>query len=276
MKKKLKKILSIVLAAIVILLIVIVLAVTLFANTIIKKGVQIGGSRGLGVPVNVDSVNLSIIRGKLQLHNFVVGNPPGYEHEKFLQLKNGVFDLDIGSLMTDTVNIEEITFDGLNVVLEQKTLTKNNIKDILNALPKSEPSDEPEQQEKGAPKNLKIAKLQLKDISVQAKLLPVSGKSDTVTFKMSPIVMTDLGTDQKMDFADLSGKIILALAKGIAGEGAGVLPEGMVDSVKDSYNKAIELGKSYGTEGMKLLDTGKEEGAGLLEGVKGLFQKDEE
>ncbi|MHC4187624.1 MAG: DUF748 domain-containing protein, partial [Planctomycetota bacterium] len=173
MKKKLKKILYIVLGAIAALIIVVILAITLFANTAIKKGVQIAGTKALGVNVDVDSVNLSILRGRIAINNLVIDNPPEYEHKKMLQLKNCVVDVDVGSLMSDTIHIEEITLDGMNFVLEQKSLTKNNIKDILNALPKSEPSDEPQQEEKeeGAGKNLNIVKLELKDISVQAKLL---------------------------------------------------------------------------------------------------------
>jgi hypothetical protein len=271
MKKKLKKILSIILGVVLVLIIVIVLAITLFANTAIKKGIQIAGTKALGVNVDVDSVNLSILRGRIAISNLVIDNPPDYELEKMLQLKDCVVDVDVGSLMTDTIHIEEITLDGMNFVLEQKTLTKNNIKDILNALPKSEPSDEPEQEEKeeGAGKNLNIVKLDLTDISVQAKLLPIPGKSDTVNINLAPISMTNLGTGGEMDFASLARKILLAVVQGIAKDGAGVLPDGMVDSMKDSYDKALESSK-------ELLDIGKEQGSGLLEGVKDLFKKDED
>jgi hypothetical protein len=137
--------------------------------------------------------------------------------------------------------------------------------------PISEPSDEPEQEKEseGAGKNLNIVKLELKNISVQAKLLPIAGKTDTVNLNLAPISMTNLGTSGEMDFASLARKILLAVVQGIAKDGAGVLPDGMVDSMKDSYDKALESSK-------ELLDIGKKEGSGLLEGVKGLFKKDEE
>ncbi|MHC4467269.1 MAG: hypothetical protein ACYSYW_12025 [Planctomycetota bacterium] len=101
MKKKLKKILSIILGAILVLIIIIVLAITLFANTAIKKGVQIAGTKALGVNVDVNSVNLSILRGRIAINNLVIDNPPEYKHEKMLQLKNCVVDVDVGSLMSD-------------------------------------------------------------------------------------------------------------------------------------------------------------------------------
>jgi hypothetical protein len=270
MKKALKKILYIMLAAIVVLIIVVVLAITLFANSALKIGIQTAGSKALSVPVSVDSVNLSILRGKLGMKNLVIDNPADYEHDKLLQLKSGQVKVDIGSLLSDTVRIEEIKLDGMNVVLEQKGLTSNNIQEIIKSLPKGKTS--PEQEEKKMGKKLHIANLELTDITVQAKLLPVPGKSDTVKFTLSPIKMTDLGSDEKMDVAALTGKILLAIATGIAKEGAGVLPDGMVDTMKESLDITLKLGKTVGEEGKKLLDTGKEAGSGLIEGVKGLLK----
>ena len=263
-----KKIISIVVGAILVLIVVIVLAITLFANTAIKKGVQIAGTKALGVNVDVNSVNLSMLRGRIDISGLVIDNPPDYEYKRMLQLRNCVVDVDVGSLMSDTIQIEELTLDGMNFVLEQKSLTRNNIQDILKALPKAEPSEEPEQPKEGG-KNLNIAKLQLNEISVEAKLLPTPGKAGTVKLNLAPITMTDLGTEEKMDIAGLSGIIFLAVVKGIAREGAGVLPDGMLDSMKGSYEKVLESSK-------ELLDIGKEQGEGLLEGIEGLFKKKEE
>ena len=37
------------------------------------------------------------------------------------------------------------------------------------------------------------------------RLLPIPGKEDTLTIKLSPITMTNLGADDKLDIAMLSG-----------------------------------------------------------------------
>jgi uncharacterized protein involved in outer membrane biogenesis len=259
------KILYIILAAVVLLVIVVVVAVTLFAGSAVKIGVETAGTKALSVPVTLGDADLSIFRGRLGLQNLVIDNPPGYQHEKLLELKDGRVAVDIRSLLSDTVNVREIKLDGIDLVLEQKDITKNNLNDIIKAIPKGEPKAE-EPGEKPA-KTLRIDNLEITNVTVKAKLLPVPGKSDTVTLKLDPITMTDLGSDEKMDLAKLSGKVLLAIATGVAKQGAGVLPDGMTDAMKDTLGKAAELGE----EGKKII----EEGKGVLEGVKGLFEKKE-
>ena len=259
------KILYIVLSAIVLLIIVAVIAVTLFAGSAVKIGVETAGTKALSVPVTLGDADLSIFRGKLGLQNLVIDNPPGYQHEKLLELKDGRVAVDIRSLLTDTVNVREIKLDGIDLVIEQKDITKNNLNDIIKAIPKGEPKTE-EPGEKPA-KTLRIDNLEITNDTVKAKLLPVPGKSDTVTLKLDPITMTDLGSDEKMDLAKLSGKVLLAIATGVAKQGAGVLPDDLTDAMKDTLGKVAELGE----EGKKLI----EEGKGVLDGLKGLFEKKE-
>jgi hypothetical protein len=261
------KILYIILSAVVLLLIVVVIAVTFFAGIAVKIGVETAGTKALSVPVTLGDADLSILRGKLRLQNLAVDNPPGYQHEKLLELGDARVAVSIGSLLTDTVNIKEIKLDGMNVVIEQKSVTGNNLRDIIKDIPTGEPKEEEEPATEKPGKTLRIDNLEITNVTVKAKLLPVPGKSDTVTLKLDPIIMTDLGSDEKMDMAKLSGKILLAIANGVAKQGAGVLPDDMTAAMKDTLGKAAELGE----EGKKLI----EESKGLLEGVKGLFEKKE-
>lgn len=261
------KILYIILAAVVLLVIVVVVAVALFAGSAVRIGVETAGTKALSVPVALGDADLSILRGKLRLQNLVIDNPPGYQHEKLLEMKDGRVAVDIRSLLTDTVNIKEIKLDGINLVLEQKDLTRNNLSEIIKAIPKGEPK--PGQPGEKPAKTLRINNLEITNVTVKAKLLPVPGKADTVTLKLDPITMTDLGSDEKMDMAKLSGKIMLAIATGVAKQGAGILPDDMTAAMKDTLGKAAELGKAATEEGKELI----EEGKGLIEGVKGLFEK---
>jgi hypothetical protein len=269
MKKPLK-ILYIILSTVVVLLIVVLIAITLFAGSAVKIGVETAGTKALSVPVTLGDADLSILRGKLRLQNLVIDNPPGYQHDKLLELGDARVAVNIGSLMTDTVNIKEIKLDGMSVVIEQKSITGNNLNDIIKAIPTAEPK-EAEEPTAEATKKLVIDNLEITNVTVKAKLLPVPGKSDTVTLKLDPITMTDLGSDEKLDTAKLVGKVLLAIAKGVTKQGAGLLPDGMTDAMKETWGKTLELGKTATEEGKELI----EEGKGLLEGVKGLFEKKE-
>ena len=129
-----------------------------------------------------------------------------------------------------------------------------------------------EDETKKPAKKLHIDTLEITNVTVKVKLLPIPGKADTVTLKLDPIRMTDLGGDDKLDLAELSGKILLAITTGIAKQGAGILPEGMTDALNETLGQAAELGKAVAEGGQKVLEEGAKAGKGIVEGLKGIFE----
>ena len=273
--KKIHKILRIVLLVIIVLVVSIFVLINLFGNRILKTGIETVATKTLTVPVNIDDMDFAILGGKVSFQNLIVDNPPGYKHEKLLEVGKARIAVSIGSLLTDTVNIKEIMFDGLEVTLEQKGVTSNNLQDIIKALPKSDEEPEPKDETSKSSKKLHIDKLEISNVIVNAKLLPIPGKKDTLTLKLDPILMTDLGSDDKLDVAALSSKILLAIATGVAKQGAGLLPEGMTDGMKATLSKATELSKAATEEGKKLLEEGTDAGKGIIKGFKGLLKPKE-
>ena len=172
-------------------------------------------------------------------------------------------------MLGDTVQIREVKLDGINLVIEQKGLS-NNLQDILKAIPSGSPGQRDEAA--GPGKKLRIDSLEITNVTVKVKLLPVPGKSDTVTLNLTPIRMTNLGSDDKMTVAKLTGKILLAIANGVAEPGAGRLPKDMTKAMEATLSKTIELGATATEEGKKLIEEGTDAGKGLLEGFKGLLK----
>jgi hypothetical protein len=275
--KKLRKVLLGIVIGIVTLVIAAVVLVNLFADRAVKIGIESAATKALNVGVTVDDAKLSIMAGKLALENLVINNPPGYQYDKLLRLQNAKITVDIRSLLRDTVEIKEIKLDGAEVVLEQKGITGNNLQDIIKSLP-SVPKTEAGAQPSG--KKLHIDNLELSNVTVKAKLLPIPGKVDTVTLKLAPIKMTNLGGDNKLDTAALSSKILVAITQGIAEQGAGVLPDDMLGSLKSTLAKTAELGKEVLKTGENLgkdvLKTTEDLGKGLSEGFKGLLKPKKE
>ena len=267
MKAK-KIVLKFVLLPLVILLVVLVLAFILVGNTVIKTGIEVAGTKTLGVPVTVKDIDLSILRGRVKIHGLVVKNPPGYANDTLLEIGEGVVNLDIGSLMSDTIKIQLVKLDGTKMTMEQKGLT-NNLKEILDRLPKEEKEEKPTPEEKG--KNLNVAKLEITNTNVKVKLLPVPGKADTVSMNIDPIIMTDLGSDKKLNTGILVAKVLGAIATGIAKQGVGLLPDDMVSGIGSALGKTAELGKAATKEGQKVLKETTDVGKGVVDGFKGLL-----
>jgi hypothetical protein len=265
MKKAVKKVLSIAAIVIAVLVVLLIVAVTVFGNQTIKMGIETGATAALKVNVSLNSASLSILGGSAELNGLKIQNPPGYQHPEFLTMEKAAVKLKVSSVFSNTVEIEKIEFDKIQVTLEQKGVTTNNLQEILNALPKSEegaaPKSDGTTEKQGSGKQLLIKELIINGIEVRAKLLPIPGKADTVTLRLNPIIMKDLGSDKPINTAELTAKILKAIATGVAEQGKDLLPTDMIGSI----------GVDLAEQGKKALDAGK----GVLEGVKGLFQKKE-
>jgi len=244
-----------------ILIIIAVVAVNLFADHAVRVGIESSAAKTLNVGVSVSNVDLSIMAGKLALQNLLINNPPGYQHDKLLQLKNAEIEIDVKSLLSDVVNIREIKLDGLNVVLEQRGISGNNLQDVINSIRSASKEDEG--------KSLRVDNVEMSNITVQMKLPSVPAQDDTITLELSPIRMTNLGRDNKMDMADLSGEIVLAIANRVVEQGVGVLPKDIITTLTPSLDKTIDLSTRIieGTE-----DIGKE----ITEGLKSLLKPKKE
>ncbi|MHC4619034.1 MAG: AsmA family protein [Planctomycetota bacterium] len=262
--KKTFKVLSIALAAIVVLAVLAVVLVFVFADRAVKAGIEGGGRKALNVGVSVGDVDLSIMGGRIGLQNLLIDNPPGYQYDKLLELRDARIAVDIGSLLSDTVRIREVRLDGMDVVLEQKGVS-NNLQDVIKSIPAKDAQTEP------SGKKLHIDNLEITGVTVRAKVLPVPGKGDTITLPLKPIRMTDLGSDDKLDAAVLSGKILLAVAGGIAEEGAGVLPKEFIGSLTSELKRLEAVRETLLKESVEKL--GEEAGLpkGITEGLKGLL-----
>ena len=277
------KILRAILIIILVIILALVIVFTLYGDSAIKTGIEKGASAALKVPVTLDKISLSVLAGKVHLKNLIVKNPPEYEHEDLLELGEAFVDVRIKSLLSDTVNIETLKLDNVALVVEQKGLT-NNLQQVLDSLPAAEP-EEPKPEEEAPGKNLLISQMDITNVNVKVKLLPIPGKADTVSLKLAPITMTDLGKDGKFDVAALTAKILAALAAGIAQQGADILPTELIGPIqttlkeqgqqiletgKELIDTTTDIGKDIVEDSKDILKTGKdvgEEATGLLEGI---------
>ncbi len=253
------KILRVIVLIILVLIIVVVVGINLFADHAVKVGIESAATRALEVEVAVRDVDFSIMGGKLVLQNFSIGNPPVYQNDKLLVLRNTEIDLEAKSLLSDVVNIRQIKIDRIDVIIEQHSVSENNLHDVLQTA--FEITEDWKQ--------LRIDNLEISDITVKVDLMTSSGQTEPITLALSPINMTNLGHDNKMYLADLLKEIISAIADSVVKEGIGVLPTDIVGTMTSTLNKTIDLGTRI-IEGKE--DIGKE----ITEGLKNLLKPRQE
>jgi len=265
-----KRIFTIAALSIVVLVIIIGILFHLVGKNLIKTGIETAGTKALGVGVEIEDLDLSILKGTVSITGLQVRNPDGYNHQNMLALSRGRVRTKLSSLLSDTVHIREVKLEDVNVVLEQKGLT-NNIQQILKNMPSNE-----QKQPSSSAKKLQIDVLELTNIKVQAKLLPLPGKKDTVNLKLGDIKMTNLGGDNKLTAAMLTKQIVLKITQAITKAGKGILPKDILSSMENTLGGVMKAGKEIGEkakgEAEKILDKGKDVGSAVTEGLKGLLK----
>lgn len=275
-KGKVKKIVSGIFILLVIVIIATVVLFQIFGDNAIRAGIEIGAEKAMKVDVRLEDISTALLRGKVELTGLEIDNPEGYDAPTFMELGHAYMSLDTGTLLDDTIVMDEIKLENITVVIEQKGLTTNNLKEILSNLPKADKTETPDPQpkeEEKAGKNIRINSLEISGVTVKANLLPVAGRADEITLKLNPILLENIGTDEKVDAADVTAKIIKAIAGGIAEQGKDLLPLDLLNSVSDELLKqGGELLKAGEEAGKELLKTGEDigkEATGLLKGILG-------
>jgi len=234
------------------------------ADSAVRVAVETAGTRALSVAVDLETAKLGIMDGLLGMHNLTVANPPGYQNDLLLTLREGSVRIQTKTLLSDTVQIDEVRLDGMHVLVEQNGLS-NNLEDVIKTAQRRA-------EETPSGRKLYIKTLELTHVTVNVKLLPHAGQMDTVTLELAPIRMTDLGKNERLDIATLTAKIILVVAARIARQGTDVLPDEMVDELTFVLDTAIDLGRVIFGAGQDTNDITQKGIEGITEGLKGILK----
>ena len=128
--------------------------------------------------------------GSGTIRNLVIGNPEGYNTDHALVLPKVRFRLDVASLKTDTIVIEEIYIDSPTLTYEvgfgnsNLTTIQQNIESFS-----LESEDKPEKFIKNT--NIKSVVLQNGKIALSAKIM----LGRTVTVELPPMELVNINTD---------------------------------------------------------------------------------
>ena len=273
-----KKVIRRIILAVLLFLVVCLVVAALTINSIAKAAVEKGGTYALGVPTSVDSISLSILRGRMKINGLRVANPEGFTSEHLMD--SGLFhvELDPGSVLTDTVHIPIFTLDGLDVNIEQ-TLAGSNVSKILENLKRLDTgdADEKKPKDKGEGKKFKIDRIVIKNVVAHFHMLGGLAPGP-ITVKVPKIELTDVGSDDPdgVVVAELIRQIVPAILEGIVENAKGIIDADFLNDIGGELGNLAEgaqkLVEDVGTEAQGIIEgAGKtlEEAAGALEGIFG-------
>jgi uncharacterized protein involved in outer membrane biogenesis len=266
MKKLMKRVRSVVVLLLVLIVVVIVAAaaaVFVFADRVVRSAVESAGTKTLNVPVKVGDADVSILDGTVDLRDISVANPPGFEGSTLLKLQQVNIAADAHSLLTNEVIIKDMKLDRMEVFVEQRGL-QNNLYDVIRPL--REPHEP-------TGRSLLIDSLELTNITVHVSMAAIPGQPPSADFTLDKITMADLGRNEKIDTAVLIGKILLAVAAGVAEKGGRILPKETVGEISGILDKAFDIGKTILAPGGTGPDGKPQESLGqsVTEGLQNLL-----
>jgi len=267
-------------------------SIPLWIDGVARDAVETGASDALGVPTTLEKLSLSLFGGKAELNRLRIKNPEGYDGD-FFSLADGKVSVTYGSLMGDTVEIPEVTLDGIDLLLIKRR-GESNYDTILDHMkggrkapedgggdapkpePEPEPAPEPETPEPAAEgKKFVIRRVVLRNVRVKAIVRVVGDVESEMT--IPEMQFEDIGSDT--DGAQFAGVIREFISKtlfAVVSQGGGVLPpeitKGLGQGLEGLGNLAKTGVKVLGEGGKKVLETGgealKETGKTALEGGK--------
>jgi putative FmdB family regulatory protein len=223
----------------VVAVVALVIGVMLAIDSIARVGIEVVGSKVLGVSTTVESVRLGLLVGRSSVRGVKVANPKGYTDPIFLDLGNASLTARLGELTAERTTIRNITISDLTLTLEQDASGKLNAQRISDNLPDSGPADTSKPDPKAGPsRDIVVKELRIERVTVRLRNL-VGGRQGVVDAKLPDIVLKDVHSDGTVDVlaSEISGVVISSVLQATLQaniEGlSGAVADGVRDTLKD-------------------------------------------
>jgi hypothetical protein len=213
-----------------------VAVVAMYINVFAKHGIERGSEHALGVDTSVDDVNLGLVSGKFGISDFHVRNPEGFETEDFFVLQNARLSVGMRSVMADTVIMDELSLDGIELNLEFIN-GNGNYKAILDHLKQFEKKNGT-QKSKEPTKRFIIDRLTVTNVVARVRVKsPKLGIDKEMTVEVPEIRMEKVGAKKGgVGLPEITSIVVTRMLDAVMREG-GDLPS----QIRSAINK--ELGQ---------------------------------
>ena len=216
-----------------------------YVDTIVKAGIEKGGTYALGVPTRVGSVRPGLVDGRFGLDSLTVANPSGFDGDNFFELGSIDVEVTLPSLMEDIVRVPLLSLDGIAVDIE-KNARGTNYGAILDSLGRFEGGGDEEEAAEGG-KQFVIEKLSITNVKADLSL-DFAGKESELLVEVPQILLTDVGSDGGVNMGELTALITKAVLEAVMESGG--LPSALLSDLQgrlgDLGSVDIELPEGAG------------------------------
>jgi hypothetical protein len=180
-------------------------------NSIVKQGIEKAAPEMLQAPVDVASVDISILSGRGEIRGLKVGNPNGYKGSYAFELERILLEMDPVSLGTDTVHIKSLIIDSPLIAYEGNLKDSNiqqlqrNVEALINSRGNLD-GQETKTANGESRTRLQLDYFAITNANASVELAFLSG--DPLRLQLSDIELRDIGKAQDKSAAEVLDNIL--------------------------------------------------------------------
>lgn len=201
-----------------------VLAFTL--NGLVKSSIERTGTELTQTGVSVEQVSINPWSGSGTIEGLRVRNPEGFESEHAIVIQNFEVSLNIRSIFSDTLIINEIILTEPAISVIQK-VPQNNLRMLMRNMDEAA-ADEPDSQA------MLIRSLLVRD--AQVTVTPSIGEQPSATVIMDEIELQNVGEDGSAT----AKQVVRQVASRIINEAMKTALSGQLDELKNKAKDAVK------------------------------------
>ena len=276
---------------IVALIVIVILLVMFFINSIAKSAITTAGSSTLGVDTSLDSISIGLLSGHSSIDGLAVANPKGFDGD-FLDLSEGVLDVNLSSLLGDVIEVKQVGLDGLQIQFIQKIDGSNvnkildNVKTSSKATPEKPSKDDASSD---SSRRFIIDELRVTNVKVSVAVEPISKATAPSTITINKIIIKNIGKKQNgADLDQLMAIVVQSVVDAVIKAAPSEIPAIMMQGIEGGLSNLTSFdfgdvqfdgGKGLQNVVKSISDIGKSSGAkdvsdtlkGIGEGIGDLF-----
>jgi hypothetical protein len=267
------KILLRIVLALFVLAILLVACLFLFIDPIVRGAIEKGTTYATGVETKIDSVDAGFTSGKLSFAGLSIANPPGFRPEPFLRIGHAGSVWQNSTLFSDTIVIDELKLDGLDVNLERADGHTNFGRILDNVGKLSSGAEKPAEPKAGAGSShtLIVKHILLTNVKCAVHWTGSPLAADSMGVTVPKIELSDFRSDGSTSeiVGKLTKTIVDAVLSSSLEKGQGIWP---ADLTKDLSGNLATL-QAQAKDLLKGAGKSFEDAGKALEGVKDIFKK---
>ena len=173
-------------------------------NSIVRRLVNKYGSEVTGTTVDLQGFDLSLSKGEGKISQITIANPKNYSAPYLFKLDEISIKVNLKSLTSNTIIIDEIKVNKPEITYEMLSLTQNNISEVLKNIENytqkgSQTADQKSEAKKNddaSGKKVIIKNLIIADGNINV-IAALPGKSQELSVKLPSIRMQGIGESRQ-------------------------------------------------------------------------------